>query len=208
MPEKELHVISNGKLSWPSLAAIAAEIHPYVTSIHIREKTKSPDEVFLGVQHVIEQGIPLEKIVINSFPEVAAALQTGGVQLTGASNFRALQREHRDKGHSRVGASVHHTDEAKWREEEGVDYLIFGHVFETNSKQGVSPRGLDVLREVVNHVNIPVIAIGGMTPARVKSVVEAGAAGIAVMSGIWDAADPLGAVRAYQQELQRMEVSG
>ena len=206
MSEKELHVISNGKLSWSELATIAVEIHPYVTSIHIREKAKSLDEVFLGVQYVIEQGIPPEKLVINGFPTVAAALQTGGVQLAGSSTYGATQGE-LGKSHARVGASVHHAAEAKWREDEGADYLIFGHVFVTNSKQGLPARGLEALRDVVNHVTIPVIAIGGMTPARVKSVLETGAAGIAVMSGIWEAADPLSAVRAYQNELQGMEVS-
>ena len=50
------------------------------------------------------------------------------------------------------------------------------------------------------------IAIGGMTPERVSSVLDTGAAGIAVMSGIWEAADPLGAVQAYYNELRQIEV--
>lgn len=206
MSERELHVISNGKLSWSTLATIADQIHPYVTAIHIREKTKSLDEVFIGVQYLIEQGIPAKKLYVNGFPSIALALHTGGLQLPGTTPSLVFQDE-LCQGIKRIGVSVHHADEAKWREKEGADYVMFGHIFTTNSKRGAPPRGLEQLRKLVNHVNIPVIAIGGMTPARVKSVLDTGASGIAVMSGIWEAADPLGAVLAYHDELRQIEVS-
>lgn len=201
MSEKELHVISSGKMAWSEIAKIAAQIHPYVTAIHIREKTKSLDEVFIGIQYIVEQGIPAKSLYVNGFPSIALALQTGGLQLPGTTPPLVIQDEF-CRGIQRIGVSVHGADEAKWREKEGADYVMFGHIYATNSKQGVPPRGLEQLRQVVNGVNIPVIAIGGMTPARVKAVLDAGASGIAVMSGIWDAADPLGAVLAYHDELQ------
>ncbi|MGO4496088.1 thiamine phosphate synthase [Paenibacillus sp. 2RAB27] len=200
MSEKELHVISGGKHTWSEIAKIAAQIHPYVTAIHIREKTKSLDEVFIGVQYLLEQGVPAKRLYVNGFPSIALALQTGGLQLPGSTPSLVIQDEF-CRGIQRIGVSVHQADEAMWREKEGADYLMFGHIFATNSKQGVPPRGLEQLRQLVHHVNIPVIAIGGMTPARVKSVLDAGASGIAVMSGIWEAADPLGAVLAYHDEL-------
>lgn len=206
MPEKELHVISNGKLSWSEMAKIAAQIYPFVTAIHIREKTKSLDEVFIGVQYLVEQGIPAKKLYVNGFPSIALALQIGGLQLPGSTPSLVIQDE-LCQGIQRIGVSVHQADEAKLREKEGANYVMFGHIFATNSKQGVPPRGLDQLRQLINNVNIPVIAIGGMTPARVRSVLDAGASGIAVMSGIWEAADPLGAVLAYQDELRQIEVS-
>jgi thiazole tautomerase (transcriptional regulator TenI) len=206
MLEKELHVISNGKLSWFEMAKIAMQIHPYVTAIHIREKMKSLDEVFIGVQYLLEKGIPAKLLYVNGFPSIALALQTGGLQLPGTTPSLVIQDE-LCRGIQRIGVSVHHADEAKWREKEGADYVMFGHIFATNSKQGVPPRGLDQLVKVVNNVTIPVIAIGGMTPARVSSVLDTGASGIAVMSGIWEADDPLGAVMAYQNELQQIEVS-
>ncbi|TXK75905.1 hypothetical protein FU659_27015 [Paenibacillus sp. N3.4] len=75
------------------------------------------------------------------------------------------------------------------------------------SKLDTPARGLKKLREVVGQLAIPLIAIGGITPDRVRSVIEAGASGIAVMSGIWEAVDPLEAVHAYTKALLRMEVS-
>ncbi|OCT11578.1 hypothetical protein A8709_06165 [Paenibacillus pectinilyticus] len=206
MGRKELHVISNGKLSWSELAKAAAQIHPHVTAIHIREKAKSLDEVFIGVQYLIERGVPAQSLYINGFPSIALGLQTGGLHLPGTAPSLVIQDE-LCQGIGRIGVSVHHGDEAKSREKEGAHYVMFGHIFTTDSKLGVQPRGLEPLRQLVHRVNIPVIAIGGMTPGRVRSVLDTGAAGIAVMSGIWEAQDPLRAVKAYQDELQHIEVS-
>lgn len=205
MSAYELHVISNGKLSWTELAAIAAQIHPHVTAIHIREKTKSLDEIFLGVQFLLETGIPAKSLYINGYPSIVTAAALGGLQLQGSTPPLSTLREF-CQGVQRTGVSIHSVEEAKQREREGVDYVMFGHIFATNSKVGIAPRGLGPLRDVAAQVSIPIIAIGGMRPERVSSVLEAGASGIAVMSGIWEAKDPLKAVKAYANELERKAV--
>lgn len=206
MPGYELHVISNGKLAWTELAAIASKIHPYVTAIHLREKTKPIDEIFKGLQVLLGAGIPAKSLYINGYPSIAAAAQLGGVQLQGSTPPLPTLREI-CRGVQRTGVSVHSAKEAMQRKQEGADYLMFGHIFASNSKLGAPPRGLGQLRDVAAQAAIPIIAIGGITPERVRSVVEAGASGVAVMSGIWEAADPLEAVQAYTYELQQMEVS-
>ncbi|NRF90917.1 thiamine phosphate synthase [Paenibacillus frigoriresistens] len=201
----ELHVISNGKLSWTELAATAAQIYPHVTAIHIREKTKSLDEIFLGVQFLLETGIPAKSLYINGFPSIVTAAGLGGLQLQGSTPPLSTLREF-CQGVQRTGVSIHSAEEAKQRELEGADFVMFGHIFATNSKEGIPARGLEPLRDVAAQVSIPIIAIGGMRPERVSSVLEAGASGIAVMSGIWEAEDPLAAVKAYAKELERKEV--
>ncbi|MBP1966257.1 thiamine phosphate synthase [Paenibacillus aceris] len=207
MSGKELHVISNGKLAWKDLAEIANRIYPYVTAIHIREKTKPMDEIFLGVQYLLEQGVPAQSLCINGFPWMAAASGLGGLHLPESSPVLSIIRESYQGVH-RTGVSVHSVEEAVKREREGADYVLFGHIFATNSKAGAPPRGLAQLRRVADQVTIPVIAIGGMTPEKVRSVLEAGASGIAVMSGIWEAADPVETVKAYIRELQLEETRG
>ncbi|MEC0230488.1 DUF561 domain-containing protein [Paenibacillus alba] len=205
MPKYELHVISNGKLGWTELAAVAAKIHPYVTAIHIREKTKSMDENYIGLQFLLDKGIPASRLYVNGHPWMAAAEKLGGLQLPGHTiplpNMRSLC-----DGIHRIGISVHSAEEAVRREQEGADYVLFGHIYETKSKLGVMPRGLEELRLVADEVTLPIIAIGGITPERVSSVLEAGASGIAVMSGIWEAVDPVEAVRAYLNELKQTEM--
>lgn len=207
MSGNELHVISNGKLAWKDLAAIAAQIYPYVTAIHIREKTKPMDEIFIGIQYLLEQGVPAQSLCINGFPWMAAAAGLGGLHLPENSPPLSLIRESY-QGVPRTGVSVHSAEEAVKREREGADYVLFGHIFATNSKAGLPPRGLEQLRRVADQVTIPVIAIGGMTPEKVRPVLEAGASGIAVMSGIWEAADPVQTVKAYIRELQLEETRG
>ncbi|MCY9657654.1 DUF561 domain-containing protein [Paenibacillus chondroitinus] len=204
MSERELHVISNGKLAWKEMAAIAARIHPDVTAIHIREKNKPMDEVFMGVQYLLEQGVPAQALCINGYPWIATAAGLGGLHLPESSS-QLLEIRNSYQSACRIGVSVHSTEEAVKREREGADYVLYGHIFATGSKLGVEPRGLEQLGNVARQVTIPVIAIGGITPARVRPVLAAGASGIAVMSGIWEADDPLEAVKAYIRELQQQE---
>ncbi|WP_164848691.1 thiamine phosphate synthase [Paenibacillus sp. DCT19] len=62
----------------------------------------------------------------------------------------------------RIGVSVHSVAEAKAAEQRGVDYVFFGHIYDSNSKPDIQPRGLKQLAEVCTNVTIPVIAIGGI----------------------------------------------
>jgi len=77
-------------------------------------------------------------------------------------------------------------------------------VYDTPAKRAFGPpQGLEALRRVTAGAGRPVLAIGGVTPARVGEVLAAGAAGVAVMGGISGAADPGGATRAYLDALGR-----
>jgi thiamine-phosphate pyrophosphorylase len=85
-----------------------------------------------------------------------------------------------------------------------LDYVFFGHVFETASKPGLPGRGFGELAEAARSgtaVGLPVLAIGGMTPERVAPALEAGAHGVAAVAGIWDAPDPPLAARTYLMAL-------
>lgn len=92
-----------------------------------------------------------------------------------------------------VGASVHSPEEAREAVSLGADYLIAGHVFPTACKIG-APRGIGFLESVVEASDVPVYAVGGVTPANYARVLEAGAAGAAAMSSVMSG-DPSGAVR-------------
>ena len=89
---------------------------------------------------------------------------------------------------SLVGTSVHSVEEAVEAESLGADYIITGHIFETACKP-FEPRGPEFLRRVCESVEIPVYAIGGITPENVSSIADAGASGACSMSGIMTAED-------------------
>jgi thiamine-phosphate pyrophosphorylase len=129
------------------------------------------------------------RLAINDRLDVALAVGADGVHLAGQSlpvdaavllaNRRLL-----------VGRSVHGLDEAIQAANAGADYLTFGHVFPTTSHPGLAPRGLDELKTIVEQVDVPVLAIGGITSDNLEDVLATGAAGIAVISAILADADP------------------
>lgn len=81
-----------------------------------------------------------------------------------------------------LGVSVHSSEEAKEAERLGASYLIAGHIYETDCKRGMPPRGLDFLQQVAYAVSIPVLAVGGITKERLPYIYANGAAGACVMS--------------------------
>ena len=81
-----------------------------------------------------------------------------------------------------LGASVHSPEEAQRAYKLGASYVIAGHIFETDCKKGLPPRGLQYLSDVVRSVDIPVFAVGGIKARNCHEVFSAGARGICVMS--------------------------
>src|SRR5699024_2778453 len=103
-----------------------------------------------------------------------------------------------------IGRSVHSVEEATKKEREGAYYVMYGHIFETKSKPGLAPRGLNNLKQVARSVSIPTVAIGGIEPTDVESVFQAGASGIAVLSGILLAEDVKKAAEQYREKINQL----
>lgn len=192
-----LHAITTGKQDMHTLTEICASIHNMVDAIHLREKSWTAADYARAVNTLSARGVPLNKVIINDRTDVAWAMRVGGVQLGFASLNAATVK---NAFPSLVaGSSVHSIGEALQRQQEGADYVLFGHVFATDSKPGCPPRGLKQLQAIVETLHIPVLAIGGITPEHVPVIAETGAAGIAAMSGIFQAACPAKAVMAYRR---------
>lgn len=81
------------------------------------------------------------------------------------------------------GTSVHGPVEAENAQELGFNYLLAGHVFDTDCKRGIPGRGTDFVRQVCKRVTVPVYAIGGISEENAKEVRKAGALGVCQMSG-------------------------
>ena len=106
-----------------------------------------------------------------------------------------------------IGCSIHNFDQAKKRETEGADFIIYSPIYLTASKPGYGPAvGVANLARLAKQVKLPIFALGGITPARVAACMEAGAAGIAVMSGVMS---PTGAgeqAKRYLDALRETEM--
>lgn len=201
MRDGELHIISTDKQPPQQLAEIISRIHHEVDFIHLREKSKTAREVVELVKLLVNENVPLSKIIINDRVDIAVASNVKGVQL--AYHSLPVDCVKRNFTNLTIGCSVHAIEEARFAEKKGADYLVCGHIYSTSSKTGLIPKGLELLKNVSESVSIPVIAIGGITPVNTGDVIGSGAKGIAVMSGIFEAKDPLLAARSYRSCLAK-----
>ena len=128
-------------------------------------------------------------LVINDRLDVALAVRAGGVQV-GEQSF-SVEDVRRIAPALQVGQSVHAIGAST------ADWVIAGHVFDTPSHAGEKPRGVEFVRAVVDSAGVPVIAVGGVKVSDVESLQRAGAYGVAVVRGIWLAADSARAAREY-----------
>jgi thiamine-phosphate pyrophosphorylase len=122
--------------------------------------------------------------VVNDRLDLALAVEADGVHLGQEDLPVRLARPLLRPG-MLLGISTHSVAEAREAEAAGADYIGFGPVFPTGTKTGTRPVvGLEGIRMVRAAVHIPVVAIGGITLARVEEVIRAGADGVAVISAI------------------------
>lgn len=128
-------------------------------------------------------------LVVNRRLDLALAVGADAIQLgRGALPIGAVRDV---AGESiRVGASVHDVPTADRRRREGADYLLAGSVYDTPSHPGEPPTGLRLIEQLAP-MPLPVVAIGGITAARVQEVRGAGAVGVAVIRAVWTSSRPV-----------------
>ena len=88
------------------------------------------------------------------------------------------------KKYKRIGVSIHSLDEAKEVENLGASYVVAGHIFETDCKKGLKPRGLKFVEDLSSTLTIPIFAIGGIDEKNSLSVIDSGAFSVCMMSSI------------------------
>jgi thiamine-phosphate pyrophosphorylase len=174
---------------------VAAAAQAGVHLVQIRERDLDARSLVRLVAACVEtvQHTPT-RIVVNDRTDVARAAGAHGVHLRGDSVPASRVRAIAGPGFL-IGRSIHSTAEAVEAATDGAaDYLIFGPVFSTASKPGVTPAGPAMLEAVVRAMTIPVLGVGGVTAATAPVLARAGAAGAAAIALF---ADPDGAARVY-----------
>ena len=86
--------------------------------------------------------------------------------------------------YGKIGVSVHTLEEAKKSQDLGANYIIVGHIFNTDCKKGLKPKGLDFLKEIAKEIKIEVFAIGGIDFNNYSEVIKTGITGVCMMSGL------------------------
>ena len=168
--------------------------------VQLREKDLSGRELYeLAITlHAVLRGRAL--LLVNDRLDVALAAGADGVHLPEQSLPGKAVREIAGDA-CIVGRSVHGVESAVRAEGDGADFVVVGAVYETASKPGMAPAGVELVRAVGEAVRLPVIAVGGVSAGNVGDVVRAGADGVAVIGAIMDADDPKHAAERLRRAL-------
>lgn len=137
--------------------------------------------------------------ILHSFVKVAIQLKAQAVHLP-LTLLNNMSEEEKSK-FLYIGASCHSVSDALSAQKLGCTYITAGHVFSTDCKKGVPPRGLGFLSEVCRNVEIPVYAIGGISKNNISEVCGAGARGGCVMSGFMQCENAAEYTEALKNEL-------
>ena len=144
------------------------------------------------------------RVFVSRRLDQALALGADGVQLTADGVPVAQARAWLARvapGGLTLGYSAHSLAEAADVAAQGADYAMLSPIFATDSKPGAASLGLEELARASRALPIPVVALGGLTPARAAAVLRAGAHGVAAASGIGAARDVEDAARAFHRSL-------
>jgi len=126
--------------------------------------------------------------MVNDHADIAAAVDADGVHL-GQDDLPIEFARTLLGGDKLIGISTHNLEQARAAEGAGADYIGFGPIFKSSTKDAGRTQGIQNLTIIKNSVAIPVIAIGGINQANVQFVAQAGADGAAVISGVLTAPD-------------------
>ena len=168
--------------------------------VQVRSKSASTIQLY-ELAHKIRILFPSIKLIINNNIEVALAVNAEAIQLSESSMSPEAVR-FKIENRLYIGKSVHSLDAAINAEKSGVDYLIVGTIFPSNSHPGFTASGVNLIKNITSSVSIPVLGIGGITHKNSDSVINNGAFGVAVIGEILHANDVYQATKILIDNVQ------
>ncbi len=178
-----------------------------VTLVQRREKEMDEEEFLreaVQVKALTDRyGVPL---IINDNVKVALACGAAGVHV-GQEDLETGEARRLLGPEKIIGVTARTVDQAKRAEAAGADYLGCGAVFGTSTKSDAKPMTKECLKEITSAVSIPVVAIGGIHAGNAAQLAGTGIAGVAVVSGIFGAADVDAAVHSLRETVEKQIVA-
>lgn len=191
-----LHVVSDRQRSrLPVEQALAQSAAGGADVLQVRQKKQPAAETYALLARLGKIGRDLgtaTRLVVNDRMDVAMAAGADGVHLAAKSLPVCVAATVRraSSWSGLIGCSVHALPEALAAMAQGADYVTFGHVFASASHRDLPPRGLEALADIVDALDIPVVAIGGIDGSNLRAVLQTGCSGVAVIGAVMDSDDP------------------
>ena len=160
-----------------------------IVSLTLREKDLDKNEYLNLVEKIypICQKHKINLILHQNYDlKLDDRYNIDGIHLS-YSIFKPLNKNIKEeliKKYKRIGISIHSIDEGKEVEMLGATYVVAGHIFETDCKKGLEPRGLKFVEELSSILTIPIFAIGGIDEKNSQSVIDSGAFSVCMMSSL------------------------
>ena len=171
----------------------------------VREKNLAPREILAQFAKTSRiAGKFGAQIFLNGRADLARAAHADGLHLP-EGEISVADARLTLGFHTPCGVSVHSLQGAQNAEKEGANYLLFGPIFPTSSHPEALGVGLESLREICENVLIPTFAVGGIDAKNAQSCMEMGAAGVAVISAVWESSDIARAVREIRAALGEVD---
>ena len=187
---------------------VEAALQGGVTCVQLREKHLDRDAFLAEAKQICalcrRYGVPF---IVNDDLDVALACGADGIHV-GQDDMPAAEVRRRAGRRLIVGVSAHTPEEARLAEAAGADYLGAGAVFGSATKTDASLLTPAGLQAVCAAVHIPVVAIGGVNAGNILQLQGSGAAGAAVVSGIFGAPDITAACRKLRALADTMVQGG
>ncbi len=205
-PATRLYLITPSAI--PDLEAFAADLESAlgagdVAALQIRLKPATEDQIRAAVERLGPIARKYDvALILNDRPDLAAGLHCDGVHV-GQEDASVASARRLMGPNAMIGATCHDSrDLAMEAAEAGADYVAFGAFFPTDTKETTHRPDLDILTIWQETVEVPCVAIGGITVETARAVAAAGADFVAVSSGVWNHPQgPAAAVAAFNAEL-------
>lgn len=180
------------------MSAVEAALRGGVRAVQLREKDLTATELLPLARQLRELTIRYDaRLLINDHIDIALAVHADGVHLGGHSLPTGVVRQ-RLGPDLLIGVSTHSNADITFAASQGADFVTFGPVYATPSKAAFgAPQGLSALSSACGISDLPLFALGGITPTRAAEVHQAGASGIALISAILASPDPRAAAQAF-----------
>ncbi|MBF0238296.1 MAG: thiamine phosphate synthase [SAR324 cluster bacterium] len=205
LPPFRFYLISNEDQFPDQLFTLAPHLASRHLGLQIREKYKSPRDLTSFTEKLLHCLPPQHNVslFINDRADLALNLGLSGVHLR--EDSCELKKMHPVlRQYLSVGISTHSLEGVLTAEKQGADFVVFGPVFPTTSHpERTAVPGIEGLRQITDNCKIPVFALGGITPESVEKCMKAGAYGIAAISGVWGANDPLKSLKDFLYQIER-----